>query len=93
MPPLDDLVRCIRNFNVGVGTHLLTRDIWPDGSNLTPNIVWCSVTPPAVCFTVLLIGKVIDHTWALYQTFLNLSYFYFFGEKVLIYGLWCKSNY
>ena len=50
------------------------------GSNLTPNIFWCSVTPLAVCFTVLellSIGNVIDHTLALYVTFLDLIYFYF----------------
>ena len=53
------------------------------GSNLTPNIFLCSMTPAALCFTVLklfLFGNVIDHTWALYQTFLNLIYFYFFGK-------------
>ena len=53
------------------------------GSNLTPNIFSCGVTPAALCFTVLKlfsIGKVIDHTWALYQTFLNLIYFEFFGK-------------
>ena len=55
--------------------------IWPDG--VIPghnNIFWCSMTLPAVCFTVtelLPINKVTDHTWALFQTFLNLIYFYF----------------
>ena len=51
------------------------------GSNLTPNIFCCIVTPP-VCFTALelfLLGKVIEHTWALYQTFLN-PIFIFLGK-------------
>ena len=42
------------------------------GSNLTLNIFWCSMTPAAVCFTVLKlfsIGKVIDHTWAYIKHF------------------------
>ena len=53
------------------------------GSNLTPNIFWCSVTPLAVCFTIiklLSIGNVIDHILALYLTFLDLIYFYFCGK-------------
>ena len=53
------------------------------GSNLTPNIFWCCVTLLAVCFTVLEllpIGKVIDHTLALYVTFLDLIYFNFCGK-------------
>ena len=54
------------------------------GSNLTPNIYWCSVTLLAVCFTVLellSIGNVIDHTLTLYVTFLDLIYFYFCGKN------------
>ena len=53
------------------------------GSNLTPNIFWCSVTPLAVCFIVLellSVGNVLDHTLALYLTFLDLIYFYFCGK-------------
>ena len=53
------------------------------GSNLIPNIFWCSVTPLAVYFTVtelLSIGNVIDDTFALYLTFLDLIYFYFCGK-------------
>ena len=53
------------------------------GSNLTPNIFWCSVTPLAVCFAVLellSVGSVIDHRLALYLTFLDLIYFYFCGK-------------
>ena len=45
------------------------------GSNLTPIIFRCSMTPPAVCLTVLELlsfDKVIDHKWTLYQTFLKL---------------------
>ena len=55
------------------------------GSNLTPNIFWCSVTPLTVCFRVIAllsaVGKVIDHTWALYQTYLNLICFNLFLEN------------
>ena len=53
------------------------------GSNLTPKIFWYSMTPLAVCFTVLellSIGNVIDHTLALYVTFLDLIFFYFCGK-------------
>ena len=57
------------------------------GSNLTPNIFWCNVTPLAVCFTqieLLSIGNVIDHTLALYLTFLDLIYFYFCGNHLKV---------
>ena len=53
------------------------------GSNLTPNIFWCSVTLLAVYFAViesLSIVNAIDHTLALYLTFLDLIYFYFCGK-------------
>ena len=53
------------------------------GSNLTPNMFWCSMTPLAICFTVielLSIGNVTDHTLALYLTFRDLIYFYFCGK-------------
>ena len=56
------------------------------GSKLTPNIFYCSVTQPAVCFTILeliSVGKVIDQAWALYQTYLEISYFDFFRKITL----------
>ena len=66
---------------VGLLVGGLTRED-PCGC-LIPNIFLCSVTPPVVCFTVLellSIGKVIDHTLALYLTFPDLIYFYFCGK-------------
>ena len=67
---------------------LLRPDIFTNtsgrmGSNLTPNIFWCSVTLLAVYFAViesLSIVNAIDHTLALYLTFLDLIYFYFCGK-------------